>query len=213
MDQIHFIIFNAPTGSDMPLYNMVIQQSPKIEYIEYAVQTLDIALAYVGGFIALIVPFSYYIIAWYQEFSYKRSLLSHSFTASKHASQDQALVADGEDQPQDPDNKNAELTEQLQRQVSYNVSLCDWFKSLCCASLCCCTKAGKEADTDYKVYSEGYNRLCKETDMLTMVKEKRVSDFLANVELRKGQKQLVNYAKHYYLDEKHLELAEHEEEN
>jgi len=40
---------------------------------------------------------------------------------------------------------------------------------------------GKEADIEYKMYNEGYKRLCKETDMLTMVKEKRVSNFLGDV--------------------------------
>lgn len=84
--------------------------------------------------------------------------------------------------------------------------MCNWMFSCFCANCCCCTETGKEADVEYKMYNEGYRRLCKETDMLSMVKEKRVSNFLADVQLRPGQKQLVAYFEDYYLNDENLHL-------
>ena len=72
--------------TDIPYFQMLIQQAPLIRNIDYSVVTIVKMLAYLGGISVSVIPICYYTISWYQEFSYKRSLLENSLTKKREHS-------------------------------------------------------------------------------------------------------------------------------
>jgi hypothetical protein len=148
----------------------------------YEVEALDLILANAGGYSAVIWQFFGIFFSWYAAFRFEASLGNELYQADKKYRKKKQI-----------DNK-MELAECIANRREFHFVFFETFFLKCTNMFqCCCPK--KPCMVKRRLRGEAYDaikeRYQEETDVVKMIKSRRVSNFMSKTLLKSSQRALI----------------------
>lgn len=143
-------------------------------------------MAAFGGFLSLIRVVSNYLLADYQTFSLENGIIKKLYSAQEVR----------------PHKEGTDVVETVYKDVatreifSYKFGEF-WLSQKFGSAMCCCCRR-KETASD-KMYKEAKRKIAAETDLLKLIRAKRLTEFLGLTQLTPSQVRLISFFREYTL--------------
>ena len=128
--------FGYRSSYNAPIYSQILVQDRSILQAQWTLDSLDLILGLVGGFIALVWEWLSYILGGYESFKFSTALISEAYSTTHSSRMKKNSV------PEDYSGAQSDLVKGLTTQApykyNYNEYLCSWvlLKGLCCFKSC-----------------------------------------------------------------------------
>ena len=162
----------------------------------YQCDTIENALAFLGGFNAMLYVFIQFIIGGYQEFRFKKSIARTFYTASNHVPQ--------LDKESHGDGSNKDFFKSLQARPQVTLRYFDSLVAKLVRYFCCCkrnTDWFKEKQKKLEAHDEAHRRINNEIDLLNILTLLRQCQFMSLTTLKDYQRKLIPSMYQYNIDD------------